>query len=84
VRIFWRLILPFVLACILAAVSIVGLIGSSSSRLPWGFRWWRPVNFYVLGALFIVFLVVSLWNALRWSKEAEEYAESLEDEEAGR
>jgi len=86
-KIFWRLILPFILACILATGLTLEVIGRSRSRF-FGYRGWsgppwlRFGGMYLLGGIFIFFFLTSLWNALKWGKESEEYADLLKEEEA--
>ena len=83
-KIFWRLILPLVLAVVLAAgPTLAGLMG----RRVWWRSWWLQRDHLYLGAgIFVVLFVTSLWRTLTWGKESEEYAELLkeEDEEAKR
>jgi hypothetical protein len=83
-KIFWRLILPFILACILAAALTFEVIGRSSSRFigRLGPPWLRFGGVYLLGGIFVFFFLTSLWNALKWGKESEEYVDLLKEEEA--
>jgi len=36
----------------------------------------------LIAGIFVFFFLTSLWNALRWGKESEEYADLLKEEEA--
>jgi hypothetical protein len=86
-KIFWRLILPFILACLLATgltFEVIGRTRSSSIRsfFAIGPPWLRFGGLYLVGGIFIFFLLTSLWNALKWGKESEEYADLLNEEEA--
>lgn len=76
-RLFWRIILPFVVAFIQAIVWV--LFG----RIPgFGFSLRAPnISVYVSAATFVVCLVVALWNTLRWGKEAEDFESHLKDAE---
>jgi len=80
VKIFWRLILPLVMAVVLAAgPTLVGLMGGRS----WRHSWWLQRDHLYLGAgIFVVLFVASLCQTLTWGKESEEYAARLQEEEA--
>lgn len=74
-RLFWKIILPFVVALAQAIVWVLfGRIPTFgiSSRSP-------NVSVYVSAATFVVCLVVALWNTLRWSKEAEVFESALKE-----
>ncbi len=76
-RLFWRIILPFVVAFVQAIVWVLfGRIPSFgiSPRAP-------NISVYVSAATFVVCLVVALWNTLRWGKEAEDFESHLKDAE---
>jgi uncharacterized membrane protein YhaH (DUF805 family) len=82
---FWRILLPFVLALVLTFAAILG-----ASR---GFRIGGPRSLFHVNAwdrnfylcLFAVFLIVLFANelrtALRWGKEAEEFESELKEDE---
>lgn len=74
-RLFWRIIVPFVVAFVQAVVWV--LFG----RIPgFGFSLRAPnISVYVSAATFGVCLVVALWNTLRWGKEAEVYESELRE-----
>jgi low affinity Fe/Cu permease len=74
-RLFWRIILPFVVAFAQAIVWV--LFG----RIPgFGFSSRSPnISVYVSAAIFVVCLAVALWNTLRWSKEAELFESELRE-----
>jgi hypothetical protein len=83
-RIFWRLILPFTLAVVLAVGLTLEVIGHGSGRFfgslrPYGPPWLRLA---VIGGIFVFFFVSGLWNTLTWGKESEEYADLLKEEGA--
>lgn len=78
-KIFWRIILPLCLGCLLAAAGTFALIGRSPQQISW-YYWWWPDNLYMIAAVFAVLLVASCIKALRWGKEAEEYEELLKEE----
>jgi low affinity Fe/Cu permease len=76
-RLFWRIILPFVLAFAQAIVWVLfgriptfGISPRSSN-----------INVYVSAATFVVCLVVALWNTLRWGKEAETFESEIKEED---
>jgi hypothetical protein len=78
-KIFWRLIVPLVLAILLAAGLTLGFMERSA--------WWRtrPWYFqrgylYIAAAIFVALFIASLWKTLHWGKESEEYAELLKEE----
>ena len=76
-RLFWRIIVPFVVAFVQAIVWVLfGRIPSFgiSPRAP-------NISVYVSAATFVVCLVVALWNTLRWGKEAEDFESHLKDAE---
>jgi hypothetical protein len=83
-KIFWRLILPVILAAVLAVGLTFEVIGRGSGRFHgFGPPWFRGVGgVYLMGGIFVFFLVASLWKTLHWGKESEEYAELLKEEEA--
>jgi hypothetical protein len=76
-RLFWRIILPFVVAFAQAIVWV--LFG----RIPtFGISPRSPnISVYVSAATFVVCLVVALWNTLGWGKEAEDFESHLKDAE---
>lgn len=76
-RLFWRIILPFVVAFAQAIVWV--LFG----RIPtFGIAARAPnSSVYVSAATFVVCLIVALWNTLRWGKEAEDFESHLKDAE---
>jgi hypothetical protein len=80
-KIFWRLIVPLVLAILLAAGLTLGFMERSVwwPTRPWYFQRGYP---YIAAAIFVVLFVASLWKTLNWGKESEEYAELLKDEKA--
>jgi hypothetical protein len=75
-KIFWRVVLPFVLACGLAIAGAMAMVGSRSSL--WGFVDWR-FDYVLAGAAFVVLLFGFVGKTLRWGKEAEEYEELLHE-----
>lgn len=86
-KIFWRLILPFVLALVLVVGLTFEVIGHGSRNSNHSFWWLGPPwlrvgGAYVIGGIFVFFFVSSLWKTLHWGKESAEYAELLEEEEA--
>jgi hypothetical protein len=81
VKIFWRLIVPFCLACALAVVGTLVLAG----RPAWWFPGYRPlsrVGLYVVAGVFVVLFVTSCRKTLLWGREAEEYETLLKEDEA--
>ena len=80
-KIFWRLILPVILAVALGAGLVTSFAGRMISR-PLRPLWQQPVFLYLAGAIFAAVLVVCLWNTLQWGEESEEFAARLEEEEA--
>jgi len=82
-KIFWRLVLPVILAGTLAAVLTLGIMERSVwwPVRPW---WWRRGYLYLAAGIFVVLFFSSLWKTLNWGKESEEYAELLEEEEEAR
>jgi hypothetical protein len=83
-KIFWRLVVPFVFAFILAIAWMLEFTGHTQSGffrtggsivdpLPY------HIGLYASAALFLGCLVVGLWNTLRWGKEAEEYEADLKE-----
>jgi type VI protein secretion system component VasK len=83
-KIFWRLILPFILAAVLAVGLTFEVIGRGSGRFHGSFRSFGPpwLRLAVIGGIFVFFFVFGLWNTLTWGKESEEYADLLKEEEA--
>lgn len=74
-RLFWKIILPFVVAFAQALVWVLfGRIPTFgiSSRSP-------DISVYVSAATFVVCLAVALRNTLRWSKEAEAFESELRE-----
>jgi ABC-type nickel/cobalt efflux system permease component RcnA len=74
-RLFWKIILPLVVAFAQAIVWVLfGRIPTFgiSSRSP-------NISVYVSAATFVVCLVVAFWNTLRWSKEAEVFESELRE-----
>jgi hypothetical protein len=74
-RLFWKIILPLVVAFGQAIVWVLfGRIPSFgiSPRSP-------NISVYVSAATFVVCLVVAFWNTLRWSKEAEVFESELRE-----
>jgi ABC-type nickel/cobalt efflux system permease component RcnA len=74
-KLFWKIILPFVVAFAQAIVWV--LFG----RIPtFGISLRAPnISVYVSAATFVVCLVVAFWNTLRWSKEAEVFESELRE-----
>jgi hypothetical protein len=76
------------LACLLATGLTLGVIGGGSRsrffRHPVtpGPPWLRFGYLYLVGGIFVFFLLRSFWNALKWGKESQEYADLLKEEEA--
>jgi hypothetical protein len=83
-KIFWRLIFPFVLAVVLAVGLTLEVIGHGSRRL-FGSFWWSYgppwLRIAEIGGIFVFCFVYGLWQTLTWGKESEEYAELLKEEE---
>ena len=74
-RLFWKIILPFVVAFAQALIWVlcgrIPTIGISA-RSP-------DICVYVSAATFVVCLAVALRNTLRWSKEAEAFESELRE-----
>jgi len=84
-KVFWRLILPAILAVVLAIVLTLEVMGHGGSSMGGSFGLYGPLRYAgacLIGAIFIIFLISSLRNTLKWGKEAEEYKELLKEEEA--
>lgn len=75
-KIFWRLVLPIVLALLFAIAWMLEFTGRASRSLGGG---GSIVGLYVNAALFLACVVVGLWNTLRWGKEAEEFETELKE-----
>lgn len=81
---FWRILLPFVLALLL---TFAGLMGTGGGAGILGDNWpGSPVHdawnhyFYLLFAVFIVVMFVNeLRITLKWGKEAEEFETELKE-----
>lgn len=71
---FWRIILPFVLALVLAIVQIMEIEGRLRTDFFLG-----GVSLYGVAVLFCIFFGIAFRNTLRWAKEAEEYESSLRE-----
>jgi hypothetical protein len=85
-KLFFRLILPILLALALSIVWLFASVGQAhGSFLGWGWPFSRtdPRIFGIAAAaIFLIVFVVNLGMALKWGKEADEYAELLEEEKA--
>jgi hypothetical protein len=90
-KVFWRLLLPVILAVVLALALTFEFMGQGasfrrglggSSFWSYGPLWLRYAGACFIGGIFILFLVSSLWKTLKWGKEAEEYEDMLKEEEA--
>jgi hypothetical protein len=76
-KFFWRIILPFILALLIAAVAVM----EASGRVRGGFSGgggggslFHGVGFlYITAALFCEMVGLAFWRTLRWGKEAEEF-----------
>jgi hypothetical protein len=79
-KIFWRLILPIILAGSLAAGLTLGVM---ERRVWWPTRpwWWQRSYLYVAAGIFVALFLATLWKTLTWGRESEEYAELLKEEE---
>ena len=87
-KLFFRLILPIVLALALSIWWILvslgrrrGVFGSAGGRWPY----WHVdprIVWIAAAAIFLMVFVVNLTKALKWGKEADEYAELLKEEQA--
>jgi hypothetical protein len=64
-RLFWRIILPFVLALVIAVSEIMEMLGRRGG-----------ISFFLLVIFFCVFFGIALWNTLHWGREAEEFESS--------
>jgi hypothetical protein len=79
-KIFWRFIVPLVLAILLAAGLTLGFMERSSVWWP-NRPWYLQRGYlYLAAAIFVALFIASLWKTLRWGKESEEYAELLKEE----
>jgi len=75
-KLFWRIILPFILAAVIAVIEVM----EASGRARVGFSGGGGGGFvYVTVALFCVLVGISFWNTLRWGKEAEDFESHLND-----
>jgi hypothetical protein len=74
------LILPSILAVVLAAGLTLDLMGRSygSTIGPW---WLRQSYLSLAAIAFVLLFVSSLWKTLKWGKESDEYAALLKKEE---
>jgi hypothetical protein len=83
-KLFWRIILPFILALVITIVTVMELNG----RLHFGFfraggSPFRGAGFlYGSAVLFCILLGVVFWRTLRWGKEAEDFESHLKDADA--
>jgi hypothetical protein len=85
-KVFWRVILPLILAIALATVRMLDLYGRSARHFGGGPGLYPFPSFAVIfvvieAAVFLVLVGVSLRNTLKWAKEAEDYEECLREEE---
>jgi hypothetical protein len=75
-KLFWRIILPFILALVITIVAVMDMNG----RIRVGF--FRGAgSLYGSAALFCVLLAVSFWRTLGWGKEAEDFESHLNNAE---
>jgi hypothetical protein len=75
-RLFWRIILPFLLALLIAAITVM----EASGRFRVGFSGGGGIGFLLCTvALFCLPVGIAFWNTLRWGKEAEEFESHLKD-----
>jgi hypothetical protein len=75
-KLFWRIILPFILALVIAIVGVMDMNG----RIRMGF-FGGGGSLYGIAALFCVLLAISFWRTLGWGKEAEDFESHLKDAE---
>lgn len=87
-KLFFRLILPTLLALALSIVWIFFALGQSR-RGFYGWEWGWPSSHIVsrivgivAAAIFLIVFAINFGMALKWGKEADEYAGLLEEEEA--
>lgn len=73
-KLFWRIVLPFVLAFLLAIAQVMEIEG----RLQMSFFPDRG-SLYTTIPLFCILFGIGLRNTLRWAKEAEEYEVHLKE-----
>ena len=75
-KIFWRIILPFILALVIAIAAVM----EASGRFRWGSSGGGGAGFfYVTVALFCVLVGLAFWRTLRWGKEAEDFESHMKD-----
>lgn len=75
-KLFWRIILPFLLALLIAAITVM----EASGRFRVGHSGVGGIGFlYCTVALFCLLVGISFWSTLRWGKEAEEFESHLKD-----
>jgi hypothetical protein len=77
-RLFWRILLPFVLALVIAVMQMMemdgrGGGGGHSSIFD------RRLLLCIDLIFFCVLFGTALWNTLRWGKEAEEFESELKE-----
>ena len=86
-KLFFRLILPIVLALALSIWCTFALLGQArlapGSRLRWPY-WYVDLRIFGIAAaaIFLIVFAVNLTKALKRGKEADEYAELLKEEQA--
>ena len=65
-KLFWRIILPFILALVIAIVAVM----EASGRFRLGYSGSGGVGFfYVTVALFCALVGLAFWRTLHWGKE---------------
>ena len=75
-KIFWRIILPFILALVIAIVTVMDMNGRVRMRFLGG-----GGSLDGAAVLFCVLLAINFWRTLRWGKEAEDFESHLKDAE---
>ena len=80
-RLFWRIVLPFVLALVIAVSEIMELLGrrGGGGCCPSGPEslLWAQILFVVI--IFCVLFGIAFWNTLHWGKEAEQFEAELKE-----
>ncbi len=82
-RLFWRIILPFILALVIALSQMMEMLGrrGGGGGFPSdsGSLLWAHISFCILVISFCVFFGIALRNTLHWGKEAEEFECELKE-----
>ena len=86
-KLFWRIIMPLLLALVLTFVGLLGAGGGAGSLLHghsmrfYGNIWHRNLYLFTFAIFLIVVFANELRITLKWGKEAEEFESELKEDE---